>query len=61
MTRENFFKGLHLSIKERNQKVVPFILDGIIDCMNSEKCERCLKQLNFNKFLSAFIEHLMKH
>ena len=61
MTPEFFFKSLHLTIKERHQSIMPLIADAIISVIEGENKEDALSALNFDKFLSTFLEHTMSN
>ena len=59
VTKEYFMKGLHLTIKERNAKVVPKLIKVMIDLFSSEEAESLSEKLDLKRFLTHYCEHIM--
>lgn len=61
MTLEFFFKSLHLTVKEKHQSILPLIAEAIISVIEGEHKDEAISALNFDKFLSTFVEHTMSN
>lgn len=57
VTKEDFLKGLHFTVKERNVKAIPYLIDAIESLL--EDFKDLGESINLTKFLEGFTEIIM--
>lgn len=56
LTKEVFLQGIHLTIKERDNKVIPLIIEALEGLLNDPNKKELIEKINLQKFLEGYTE-----